>query len=460
MSPTLALFLTLAFILFLFWRDTCEKVAVSSALWIPLAWFFITGSRFVSQWLSMIGVNVGSSSVQDGSPLDALVFSALIASGLYVLSKRRVQLSKFVRQNRWLVVFLVYCFLAILWSDFPVIAFKRWIKILGHPIMILIMLTEADPGEAVRRVLKRCGFLLIGLSFLLCKYFRQYGVAYDYWTGAQYFIGVTTAKNTLGNMCMVFGVFFFWNTLQAFRIKNLSKKLYELAVNVSFLSLGSWLLKMASSATSLATLVLGIFTVGVLGLPFVSKRKIGIYLLAGILAFAAANSMFDIYAHVVHGLGRNLTLTDRTAIWETVLKNQPDPILGVGFESFWLGDRLEAVWSMLPAERGIGEAHNGYLETYLNLGFVGLIMFVMMLIATYRKIQFDLLRRFEFGRLRMGLFIAILVYNFTEATFVSVHFLYAIFFLICIDYPPIRRSHSPRLYRPIRNRVQEAIIPA
>src|SRR5262249_45921602 len=148
------------------------------------------------------------------------------------------------------------------------------------------------------------------------------------------------------------------------KIKNLSKRLYELVVSVGFLGLSSWLLKMASSATSLATLVLGIFTVGIVGLPFVSKRHIGTFLVAGILAFAVANSLFDIYAHVVLGLGRNLTLTDRTNIWETVLKIQPNPIFGVGYESFWLGDRLEAVWRMLPHEKGIAEAHNGYLETY------------------------------------------------------------------------------------------------
>lgn len=464
MPPVLALFITIAFVLFLFWRELRDKTDESGALWIPFIWFFITGSRFVSQWLSMVGVPVGASSLEssleDGSPIDRVVFVVLIAAGLYVLSRRRVLLREFVRQNAWLTAFLIFCFLAILWSDFPFIAFKRWIKVLGHPIMILSILTEPNPEEAVRRVLKRCGFLLITFSLLLCKYFPQYGVAYNEWSGAQYFIGVTTAKNTLGHLCMICGIFFFWNALQAFRIKNSSKRLYEFFISVTFLGLSSWMLYKSSSATSLVTMVLGIFTVGILGLPFVSKRHFGTYLVAGIFTFAAADSMFGIYANMVHGLGRNLTLTDRTSIWATVLKLQPDPLLGVGFESFWLGDRIKAFWSTLPAERGIAEAHNGYLETYLDLGFVGLIIFAGVLIATFYKIQLDLLRRFELGRLRMGLFIAIIVYNFTEAAFVSVHFIYAVFFLIAVDYSVVRRSRSQRIYRPVCNKSQEAFIPA
>jgi hypothetical protein len=42
------------------------------------------------------------------------------------------------RENQWLAVAPAYCFVAIIWSDFPFVAFKRWIKLLWHPIMVLI----------------------------------------------------------------------------------------------------------------------------------------------------------------------------------------------------------------------------------------------------------------------------------------------------------------------------------
>jgi O-antigen ligase len=482
MPPVLALVLTVVFIFFLFWRDTHQKPRMSRALWLPFIWYFLTASRLISQWMSVIGLPVGATSVEDGSPIDADADLALILSGLYVLLKRRVQLSEFQRQNGWLMLFLVFCLISVVWSDFPFIAFKRWIKILGHPIMALIILTEPDPLEAVRRVVIRTGYLYIPLSLLLAKYFPQFGRSYDIWTGQEYWQGASMGKNQLGVACMIIGIVFFWNLLQALQMKDRRRKLYsmlpkergigeahngylklyldlgivgaaifevllfyEILTSACFLVMTGCLLKKSDSATSLATAVLGVIVVLVLGFPFVSKKRIGTYLIAGMIAFAAADSLFGIYGTIVHSLGRNLTLTDRTNIWATVLKIDPNPVLGVGFESFWLGDRLDRVYSMLPKERGIGEAHNGYLELYLDLGIVGVAIFGVLLFKTFRAINRSMLGRFQFARLRLALFISILVYNFTEAAFVGDHFIYAIFFLIAVEYNRAPRAPARRL---------------
>ena len=461
MSPTLASDLTLAFIFLLFWHDIRQKKNVSSALWIPLVWFFIAASRPLSLWINMVGVKVGTpSSVEDGSPLDAVIFFALIVAGLYILSKRHVRLSVFRQQNIWVFVFLVYCFLAIFWSDFPLIALKRWVKILGHPIMALIILTESNPEEAIRQVFKRTAYLMIPLSILLCKYYPQYGRTYNPWTGAEYYVGGATDKNALGHACMIIGIFFFWNALYAFHHQKRKARIIELLLSAGFLLMTLWLLKMSSSATSLVTTVLGMVVIGWLGLPFVNKRRIGLYLIVGAFAFMAANSFFGVYENVIHSLGRNMTLSDRTNIWETVLKLQPNPVLGVGFESFWLGARAETFWWMLPEEKGIGESHNGYLETYLDLGLVGLFLFVMVLHAAFYKIRMELLQRFEFGQLRMALFVAIIIYNFTEAAFVSIHFIYAVFFLIAIDYPLPGTLRSVRLGKSMQKEDARKMVPA
>ena len=52
MNPSLALILTIVFILYLFKRDIGQQSNVSNALWIPWAWMMILGSRFVSEWLN------------------------------------------------------------------------------------------------------------------------------------------------------------------------------------------------------------------------------------------------------------------------------------------------------------------------------------------------------------------------------------------------------------------------
>jgi exopolysaccharide production protein ExoQ len=111
-----------------------------------------------------------------------------------------------------------------------------------------------------------------------------------------------------------------------------------------------------------------------------------------------------------------------------------NPLLGVGFESFWLGIRVDMVADMLQGLH-INEAHNGYLETYINLGGLGLALTFAMLAATYLKAQRDLTLNFHYGRFRLAYLAAFIVYNWTEAAFRTHCVPFFIFFLIAIDYP-------------------------
>ena len=136
--------------------------------------------------------------MEEGSPVDASFYFAMLIAGFYVLLKRQVRLSEVVLNNGWLIAFLLYCFISIAWSDFPFVAFKRWIKILGHPIMVLIVLTEPDPEEALISLMKRCAYVIVPVSILFIKYYPYLGTKYDQWTGMQMNTGITISKNGLG----------------------------------------------------------------------------------------------------------------------------------------------------------------------------------------------------------------------------------------------------------------------
>ncbi len=59
MPPNLAAVIYLSFVVWLFRRDFREKANVTSALWLPFFWTFISGGRFISQWLDIFGLNLG-----------------------------------------------------------------------------------------------------------------------------------------------------------------------------------------------------------------------------------------------------------------------------------------------------------------------------------------------------------------------------------------------------------------
>jgi len=190
---------------------------------------------------------------------------------------------------------------------------------------------------------------------------------------------------------------------------------------------------MANSATSLMAFAVGISTMLLLGVRFIDKKHIGAYLVAGLVVVACAGFFFDVSDTLIGSLGRESTMTGRTELWEDVLAFRTNPVLGAGFESFWLGGRTEWLWAKHWWRPN--QAHNGYLETYLNLGWVGVVLLAVCILSVFRKANSNLLSDFALGRFRMGLLASVVVYNYTEATFKALHLLYFAFYLIAIDYP-------------------------
>lgn len=433
LPPPVALVLTVVFVGFLFRRDVRERSNVTGALWLPLLWMLIAGSRPVTQWLNTLNFSIGRNSVEEGNPLDAFIYFALIAGGIYVLNQRQVGLGEIFRNNGWLVIFLLYCFVAIFWSDFPFVAFKRWIKALGLPVMALIVLTEPDFEEALTSLMKRTAYVLVPFSILLIKYYPEIGRKFDAWTGLANNAGVTEGKNLLGCVCMFLGLFFFWQLLKTWSRERSRARRDELWLIVGFLLMLWWLFRQADSATALVSLLVGISVMVLLGRPWVNKRLIGMYVLLAVVVLVLAQLAFGISTSVLELLHKSPTLTDRTDLWADLLRLKINPIFGVGFESFWLGDRPAPIWETRWWKPN--EAHNGYLEIYLDLGLVGLFIFVCLIIATFRKIHLGLLRSLEWGRFRLGFLFAVLLYNFTEVSFRGPHTLWLVFYLIAMEYP-------------------------
>ena len=71
-------------------------------------------------------------------------------------------------------------------------------------------------------------------------------------------------------------------------------------------------------------------------------------------------------------LGRETTLTGRTVIWPTVIDHiQQRPLLGYGFQAFWVDGAETKKVVMLRANFEAHNAHNSYFEMMLGIGALG-----------------------------------------------------------------------------------------
>jgi exopolysaccharide production protein ExoQ len=440
MPPILALIIWFVLLVALLLFDPAKDSRVSSALWVPVIWMFIVATRNPAQWLNGGQLKIVAGSMEEGSPLDRAVFLVLIIIAIGILVSRTFRWDDFVTQNTTLAMFILFALVSVFWSDFPLVAIKRWSRDLGNYLMVLVVVSDRYQLEAVRTVFRRLFYLFIPLSIILIKYYPQIGVTYWEWTGETLYGGLATSKNVLGAVSMVGALFFFWDVQTRWVDRKVPRTKKIIAVNLAFLGMALWLVYRANSATSRACLAIGCLVIMALYSKW-GKRHITLVktlVLASFPVYVVLAFGLDLSGEFARSLGRNPTLTDRTQLWKILLNMHTNPLIGSGYDSFWLGERFLHVWRTFG--EAINEAHNGYLEVYLNLGLIGLLILVAFLIASYRGICKRLAASGpSFAPLAMALWTVMLFYNMTEAAF-RFHWMWITFLFAAIYVPerPIR----------------------
>jgi O-antigen ligase len=311
--------------------------------------------------------------------------------------------------NRWLIAFFIYCLISIAWSDYPGSVFKGWIRSIGDIVVIALILTEVQPEERVYRIFRRMAIILLPLSALFAKFYPFLGRIYTVF-GRQMWVGVTGHKNALGALCAFVGIVLVWHNLANW------PKIDR--IDASLVALDIYLLYGSKSTTSDIIFLMG---VSILVVQFLMKgdiKKLNRILVVGFCFFIVLQLLaVSFLPALINATGKDSSLTGRIPLWQELIKmgNQA-PILGHGFASFYLNpDRLAELW------RRVGwtpeTSHNGFIEVYLNLGIVGLVILIMLLTQTHRNIMRSCDSNPEFGRLKFVLFISVLFHNFSESSF-------------------------------------------
>ena len=336
------------------------------------------------------------------------------------------------RNNRLLVIFFIYLGISVLWSDYPFVSFKRWIKDLGNIVIVLVVLSDNNPVAAVRFLLARCCYLILPLSIVLIKYFPNLGRSYDIWVGTAVYTGVTTDKNMLGMTLFGCALSLVWMLLQRDRRRTGLKGRLDCFVLLLMGGMAAWLLHQAHSSTALLCTVIGALIIWLTRFRGV-RAHIGVYGTSLVVILVALNLVVNVPEALTGIIGRDLTLTGRTDIWSALLQEGTDPLLGAGYYSFWMGDRV----ARLSANffYSLNEAHNTYLETYLNSGWIGVVLLGALLLSAGTWIKQEAMKSDSFGAFRLACFFPMLFYGVTEAFMNRLGIVWFLFILVIIRYP-------------------------
>ncbi len=153
---------------------------------------------------------------------------------------------------------------------------------------------------------------------------------------------------------------------------------------------------LTKSRTSFMSMVIAFIAFRIIKSP--NFRKHGLILSISIVALLFLLFGGALLPSVMHGasLGRdqttNLTLNGRTSLWSACLSSVDQakiPLLGFGYGGFWTPERIEQIsinqnWGESLRE-GVGTAHSMYMEIFLALGLIGLLLYVSIILGGIRR---------------------------------------------------------------------------
>jgi exopolysaccharide production protein ExoQ len=324
--------------------------------------------------------------------------------GLIYLLAERARLPRLIGGNWALLALTGYALFSCLWSYYPDATFRRGFALLLTTTFAFYLVLRFTPRDLLRLIAWAL-FLGAALSLVLVSLYPASMIHHDALAGS--WRGSFGHKNRLGRM-MALGVVVF-----VLLLMERGGKINWF--NWAGLGLCCFMLAMSQSRTAwitTATLLLMIPALRFLRsarLPM--SLRVGSLLIAGFSAVMAGTHFLLIG---LEALGRDLTFSGRTTIWtHAVHAGMEHPMLGAGFRSFWTPEGASYVYARLWAV--IGNGHNGYLDVWLELGFIGLGLFVVMFVTAVSRSYSRLIRSTDI----VGLFYALVmiyavIYSLTE----------------------------------------------
>lgn len=411
-------------------------------LWlgIPLYWMFLAISRGVIFWRVDTTLEADVDYLV-GSPIERAVLSGLILLGILILLGRKEKSISALHNRHVVVLLYAVMLLSILWSRFPFVSAKRFIKTAGTLVMVACVLTDDDSQKTAEQLLNWFFILTLGLSLGFIHLLPTLGRSVHV-LGGESWIGISYTKNNLGQVAGLAVLFYSWRML--FR-----RPVHRVMLNVMMLFVSVYLLVGARSATALAMSLIGIMILLVLRHRHISNaRTLAIaacftgaivLLMVALVRWVAANPILVL---AVQLLGRDTTFTGRTDLWQDLSRYwSARPALGYGFGGFWVGDLGHDLWTKYLWNPN--QAHNGYLDILLQIGLVGLVLVGWLIVMSYKGSISALYMRKRTAVLAFVFLTTILINNMFESSLIRMNNLLWFVFLLFAMMPKQRRNQIP-----------------
>ncbi len=305
---------------------------------------------------------------------------------------------------KWILLLVLVAALSSVWSQSPLFTLRRSTVMLATTVFGIYFGSRFTVPQQLRLLGWTCA-LIVFSTFFIAIFLPHYGVEHVWSPGA--WRGAFMQKNALARAMVLSILVFYFARPPA-----------------------GWWVRWVGIAGALCLLVLSksatgavVFSVMVATLPLyrLARTKftfaIPVFIVVGAAAVGSGFLLYTILPSLLGLLQRDTSLTGRTEVWHALLLAVAKrPWLGYGFNAFWTAEG-ESSMVVQQVNWFVGGGHNGFLDVTLDLGILGLSIFVAGYVSICRRAL--LLMRKTTGAVPIWLctYLAfILLYSFTEST--------------------------------------------
>jgi O-antigen ligase len=272
-------------------------------------------------------------------------------------------------------VLLIYALISVAWSEVPLVSAKRAVQLVGVLFIALALVRQARSSNPL------ASFAWPGLFFLTLGVVAL-AVPWLSIDPDGNYKGFTFTKNVWGQFALLMALVYMLLALSKIRPR----------LNWWLFAFASLSLLATRSATTIVIYVVAVLVV----LYWVAARRYSDKTLPVSLAATMLGAVALFIYFLVEGalpidaafeaglgsVGKDTTLTGRTELWRWMgYEIDRHPWLGAGFGGFWVGLEGPSFTIVRFFSWRPGQAHNGYIDVVNELGYVGLVLLVWVLVV-------------------------------------------------------------------------------
>ncbi|MBD2072865.1 O-antigen ligase family protein [Phormidium sp. FACHB-592] len=334
---------------------------------------FLTG---ILRWSSLfVSPDAKAVSTDEYNPFDSInsLFQYTIYAVSLLLLLARGKSSFRTAKGQLLIWFLpLMAVVSFLWSDFPDDSLRKGIATIQTSYFGLYFASRFRLKQQLQILAWVFGIVAV-LSLIFCLLFR--GSAIETGANAGAFRGPFTQKNLLARIAVLGLIVFLINALGFPR----RRAVLWIGFGINLL-----LILITTSKTALLLLLMVLVL-----LPFYKALRwkatitVPIAIMVIVISGSIATLILTNWESSLTAIGRDPSLSGRTGLWEAAIEKIVErPWLGYGYQGFWRdGGGAASIW--LSEGYKPPHAHNGFINIPLDLGLIGLFIFLAILTVSY-----------------------------------------------------------------------------